>query len=495
MKYFWLAGILSGLLFTVLFSHQYGIFNRRSSIPENTLQIAPASVSARNTWKNIFQNGIKIGVSHSNLSRSDSGYVLRETLHLRINTMGMTQNISVDTTGRLHSDLSLSTFSFAISSGRFRFHASGSVNGETLSVITRSTDSFQKQNIRLDRKIYLTAGIFDALMAADSKKTMSVNVFDPATLSQQPVTISKLDDEQIVVMGTPQKTRKLSLNFKGITQYAWMNESGEILREQGLFGITLEKTSREDALFGMPLESSQDLTKIASVPANIRINDPAKHHSLKVKISGISLGDTGIDGGRQLLEGNLLTVNKEILPDTTTPHISILPEKYSEFLKPSVFIQSENPKIRTLALKITENSTRPLDSVKKLMAWIEKNIVKKPVLSLPDALSTLENRMGDCNEHAMLFAALARAIGIPCKVEAGLVYLDGRFYYHAWNAVFVGRWITVDALFAQIPADVTHLRLTSGAQKIELDIMGIIGKINIEIIEVPAASAGESSSG
>ena len=72
------------------------------------------------------------------------------------------------------------------------------------------------------------------------------------------------------------------------------------------------------------------------------------------------------------------------------------------------------------------------------MAWIEKNIKKRPVLSLPDALSTLENRMGDCNEHAVLFAAMARAVYIPAKIEAGVVYLNGRFYYHAWNLVNLG---------------------------------------------------------
>jgi len=117
------------------------------------------------------------------------------------------------------------------------------------------------------------------------------------------------------------------------------------------------------------------------------------------------------------------------------------------------------------------------------MDWIHKNIEKRPVLSLPDALSTLENREGDCNENAVLLAALARAAGIPAKVEAGLVYLKGRFYYHAWNLLYLGRWITADSLFGQMPADVTHIRFSSGTQKQQLDLMNIIGKIELKIIE------------
>ena len=119
------------------------------------------------------------------------------------------------------------------------------------------------------------------------------------------------------------------------------------------------------------------------------------------------------------------------------------------------------------------------------ISQIEKNIEKRPVLSLPDALSTLKNRIGDCNEHAVLFAAMARAAYLPAKVEAGVVYLNGRFFYHAWNLVDLGRgdWITADALFNQLPADVTHIRLASGAQEDQLNILGLIGKLGITLLE------------
>ncbi|MBU0545269.1 MAG: transglutaminase domain-containing protein, partial [Proteobacteria bacterium] len=67
--------------------------------------------------------------------------------------------------------------------------------------------------------------------------------------------------------------------------------------------------------------------------------------------------------------------------------------------------------------------------------------------------------------------------------EAGLVYLNGRFYYHAWNLLYLGEWITVDSLFGQIPADVTHIRFSTGDQKEQLDLMGIIGNLKIKVME------------
>ncbi len=151
---------------------------------------------------------------------------------------------------------------------------------------------------------------------------------------------------------------------------------------------------------------------------------------------------------------------------------------------PTLFIQSDHEKIQNLAQEIIGNDTATVQAkANKLMNWVHQNIKKRPVLSLPDALSTLENRVGDCNEHAVLLAALARAAGIPARVEAGLVYLKGRFYYHAWNLLYLGKWITADALFGQMPSDVTHIRFTTGAQQ-QLDLMGIIGRVRLKVIKV-----------
>jgi transglutaminase-like putative cysteine protease len=155
------------------------------------------------------------------------------------------------------------------------------------------------------------------------------------------------------------------------------------------------------------------------------------------------------------------------------------------FLMPGPFIQSDHQKIRALAQEILkdEPDATPLTRAEKLLNWVHTHIEKRPVLSLPDALSTLEHRVGDCNEHAVLLAALGRAAGIPTRIEAGLVYLKGRFYYHAWNLMYLGRWVTADSLFGQLPADVSHLRFTTGSPKQQLDLMGVIGKVQLTIIE------------
>ena len=151
---------------------------------------------------------------------------------------------------------------------------------------------------------------------------------------------------------------------------------------------------------------------------------------------------------------------------------------------PSTFVQSDHPKIQALAAQLIDPDDPPLANLRRIVEWIQTNIAKRPVLSLPDALTTLDKRVGDCNEHAVLMAALARAAGYPAQVEAGLVYQKGRFFYHAWNRVYIGRWITVDALFGQIPADVSHIRFTRGTAQQQLDILPLIGNLQIRVLEM-----------
>jgi len=485
MKTFWIGAALSGVLFLTLFSLRLGFFNKKATDQFSLAISSDVSVPEKDTWKNIFQNGDKIGVAHSTLSKIPTGYQLAETLYLRINTMGMVQDISLNTTGRLHPDFSLAAFSFNISSGRFQFTAKGSVSNSGLTIISQSSGAPRTDTIPLDQKLYLTAGVIDALMATDldESQVLTLFVFDPATMSQQPVDIRVLGREEIRVMGQSRKARKVSLSFKGATQLAWVGESGDILKEQGLLGISLEKTTRTDALFGLPIGPSQDLTRVASVPANLPIENPESLDRLRLKIDGIQSSDVFLDGGRQSFRQNILTIVRESLSGLSTARVEKNGnEILAEFLKPSLFIQSNDPKIKNLADSIVAADDTALVKARKLADWVYHNIEKRPVLSLPDALSTLENRVGDCNEHAMLLSALARAAGIPAKIEAGLVYLNDRFYYHAWNTLYLGEWITVDALFGQLPADVTHIRFSSGAQSLQLDIMGIIGKVKLEIL-------------
>jgi transglutaminase-like putative cysteine protease len=98
-------------------------------------------------------------------------------------------------------------------------------------------------------------------------------------------------------------------------------------------------------------------------------------------------------------------------------------------------------------------------------------------------LEVLKNKVGDCNEHAVLLTALLRAVGIPARVSVGLVYTRGKFFYHAWTEAYVGKWVSMDATLNQMPVDATHIKLVHGGLDKQADIIGLIGKLKLKVID------------
>jgi transglutaminase-like putative cysteine protease len=98
------------------------------------------------------------------------------------------------------------------------------------------------------------------------------------------------------------------------------------------------------------------------------------------------------------------------------------------------------------------------------------------------ASEVLRAGQGDCTEHSLLFLALARAAGIPCRGVHGLVYAryDDQvpaLYWHAWVEVKSGNeWIALDPTFGQPVADPTHVALGRGTQ---VDTIGLIGGLQV----------------
>jgi hypothetical protein len=487
IKWHWIAGGISIIAFVILLAVRLDIFDRGEtpfSLPrDGTTSSGFQTFQDKESWMNISQNGRKIGYAHRNFSKTKTGYHLTESVSMRINTMGIVQGMAFKTEGILNPDMTLSSFDFDLHSSMFRFRTHGVVNGKQVTLYSETPGAEKKTVITLKEKPHLANGILESsgIGALKAGASRTYHVFDPAAMGQRPVKVSVIGDEVVKIMGREQKARKVSVDFMGARQYAWIGEEGDVLKEKGFLGITLEQVAKHEALADYSSASSSDLTEMVSVPSNIMIDDPSALTSLRIKIGGIEKNNFSLDGDRQTFRNNLLLIQKETIPTRPLRDISVSGK--SDFLKSSPFIQSDSEKIQNKVKEIISPDDPVAVKASKLVAWVYKSVEKRPVLSVPNALETLNNLVGDCNEHAVLLAALARAAGIPAQVEAGLVYQRGKFYYHAWNVLFLGNWVTADAVMGQMPADVTHIRLVRGEADSQLDLMGAIGKVNLKIVE------------
>jgi tetratricopeptide (TPR) repeat protein len=90
---------------------------------------------------------------------------------------------------------------------------------------------------------------------------------------------------------------------------------------------------------------------------------------------------------------------------------------------------------------------------------------KRHTFSMADAVTTLERGGGDCTEHAVLFASLMRAHGIPTRLVTGMFLTRGGIWaYHMWNAFWDGEsWHSIDPSTMTYRTGALHVALGRGA--------------------------------
>lgn len=470
--------------FTALLAMRLGIFENLA-VSAN-LPPVPSTVVAQEIerWMGIFKGDQKIGFTHSRLTPDVTGYEYTEKMFVRIKTMGMLQSLQLDTQASLNPDFSIERFDFKIRAARISFELSGVVADGRLRISSRGLPDTAEQEIVLHKPPFLAGAALLTLSAFNrsTDETFSFNIFDPSTLGQQPVIVRFLGRETVTIDGQPMRAMKIELKLKGVSQTAWISENNQVLREEGLMGLRTELTTADLAHQGIAADSLVDLASEVAVVVDRPLTEKELLSELTLNIDGIDLAQLDLGGGRQTLDGKALTVRKESLDRVSQlPSIGKLTMTQAGFLKSSALIQSNHRGIRRKAQQVAPPYKKPIEKARLLTQWVYENIDKKPVISVPNAVTTFKRRVGDCNEHAALLAAMARAVGIPTQIEAGLVYMNGKFYYHAWNAFYVGEWITADAVFNQVPADVSHIRLTGGNMDQQLDLIGVIGRIRLSV--------------
>ena len=316
----------------------------------------------------------------------------------------------------------------------------------------------------------------------ESGKKFHFSTFDPSTLSQQVTTIVIEGREQIRIGNRLEPAIKLRQSFGGISVLSWVDVHGRTLKEESPAGMSMTRQSQQEAK-NLPSRSMPlDMIAQASIPVARPIADATALAALELKLAGVNLANFVIDGGRQKLTGDRLAITREDLTDLSAPAIPVKEPRLQTFLQPTAFMQSDHPSIKTLAARIVGGEPDAMKAAVKLKDWIYRELAKVPTVSIPNALEVLQAKKGDCNEHTVLFNALARAAGIPAKTAVGVVYLRGAFYYHAWSEVWLGRWVALDSVLNQFPADVTHVKFLEGEVDRQIDILQLIGNLKIEVL-------------
>jgi hypothetical protein len=164
--------------------------------------------------------------------------------------------------------------------------------------------------------------------------------------------------------------------------------------------------------------------------------------------------------------------------------------------QPNAWLQSDAPMIRELAVRGAAGARTPREQMQSLEHFVRGYIRRKDLsVGYASALEVAENPQGDCTEHAVLLAALGRALGIPTRVVDGLVYtgsyagIEHVFVPHAWVQAFVdGHWQSFDAALTGFDAGHVALAVGDGDPWPFFAGLDILGRIQIDRVAPLEAS-------
>lgn len=457
--------------------------------PTPLLDLPPdSSRDAELTQRGVFYRGARIGYIRERFTPLSSGFRAEQKGELKLNLLGRERRVRMEgsaETGR-KGELRQFTFRLTTSSRRSPFETTviGEVTGDELHLKIRSGSSPERVERRaLVEPIVLPLNLYYTLAARGFTpgETYRLRLFDPMTVSEGDATIVVRGPEIVRWGGREEEAHRLQATFAGLTTTAWVNDRGEVLQEETPLGWTLVKEAPGSSLHAQGGSASPDVLAMSAVPAIGFAGDASSLDSVTLKLSLFPEGFEALDGGRQRLEGDRVTISRETAPYAGSETLS--EEERVRLLAPDSFIQSADPSIREWASRIATGDS-DVAKAEAINRWVHDNLAKSPTLSLPSATEILEQRVGDCNEHTVLFTALARAASIPTRIATGLTYTSGQFYYHAWPEVFVGRWLAADPTLGQFPADPLHLRLLVGGIESQYEVLTLLGRgATIEVME------------
>lgn len=282
-------------------------------------------------------------------------------------------------------------------------------------------------------------------------------------------TLKVARSEEIAVDGKTYQAYLLTR--EGSSARTWVTDNCELLKmEEPDSGFVMIRQPVAEVLKW--LESNGP--DVSRVPVDKPIADYLHASEVKVRLVGIYDKSLVISDNRQhatYLEDKR-AAEYTVFARPFDPAKSVaLPVEGADLRKwrsASKGIESKDDPIRSLAMQIVGNETNAYRAACKVRAWVHDNMTYSVEASRgsESALEILKTRKGVCTHYAILYTALARAVGIPSRIAVGLCYGNwdgpGSFQPHAWAESYVGEWIAVDPTWGDDLVDATHIKLAEG---------------------------------
>ncbi|GFE62317.1 transglutaminase family protein [Geobacter sp. AOG2] len=441
-------------------------------------------------WFGIYVDNERVGFYRQVISETPDGYLMEGDGSTRMKVMGFSKESATRETYLVGKSLALRSFEVEQAINGTASRISGRVSGNIIRIKSVINGKTTEKQLKCKGEVYPgpALNLYPLMHDVSTGRSYTILSFDPEEVKVKEVRISVLGEGK-----TPDSQPALKLRnnlYPFVNNDIWVDDKGNTLLESVREGLVITRAEDPKQLGsfvgGVALAKKDLIYDFSLVRAEPPIADSKKLTGLSVEISGWNDSLPLLQEGGQTVErggeGRIIVKTGQAVAKTAQAKESVSRENY---LKPAEKIESDAPEIVAKAKDVADGRKEPQEIVKALVSWTS-DWMRDTVEDGGGAVASLKSRTGNCQTHARLYTALARAAGIPTRFVSGLVYLDGKgFLYHSWaESLLNGRWVAVDPTYDQVPADPTHLKLLEGHLPEDMaPIVAIIGRIHIKVLE------------
>lgn len=441
-------------------------------------------------WFGIYVNSERVGFYRQQVDKLDDGYKIEGNGSVRMKVMNFSKEASMRETYLVSKNMALRAFDVEQTVNGSSSHVTGKVNGNAIYLENKVNGKKSDKLLRFKGDVYPgpALNLYPLIRSPVAGISYKVQAFDPEELKIREVLITVVGEDK-TSEGLPAIKLRNNL-YPFVNNDIWVDYQGNTLEESVREGLVITKSEKPGALAyfisDWALAKKDLIYDFSMVPVTPLIKNPKMLTGLSVEISdwnnvlpllqeggqqSEALGDERI----AIRTGSLVTLPPDFTPQKAT----------EAHLKPAVKIESDAPEIMAQARTLAAGIKDQKELVKSLASWTA-GWLKDTIDDGGGAAASFKSKSGNCQTHARLYTALARAAGIPTRFVSGLVYLDGKgFLYHSWAESFIeDRWVAVDPTYNEFPANPTHLKLLEGHLPEDMaPIISIIGRIKMTVLK------------
>lgn len=453
----------------------------------------PSNWPDRTQYYALMAEGKKMGYLLESFKKKDGKAITTVDMKMTLNRMGSSVTMLVQEKHVETLDGKPLSAERKLNAGFMTQSVSGRIGADGRFHIRITGPGVQKKHVipwPKDMLLYHGANILTRKKGFEEGTTYQHKRFDFDALGPKACHVTVGKQQKVDLFGRIVILTEVTMNTSGIAMTSYFNEDAHMLKQiTNMMGMRFEAIACSKAI-ALSKDDPVDLIRKTLVKSPHPLTKSMRQKSLTYSLSNSSSNGSQLqlpsDKAQKFQKTGNGKYSLTVLPQTYPANVKLGytgdEKAILVALKPNRNVQSDHETIRELAQKAIGNTTDAAEAARRIEAFVHKYIDKKDLsVGYASALETAQSRQGDCTEHAVLTAALCRAVGIPAQVVSGIAYvpeLQGQkavFGPHAWNRVYLGdRWVALDS--ALNGYDTGHIAMNYGSGDYD-DIFELVNKL------------------